>query len=197
MYSFIRLSDIDGKRLPKDRHGTQDSRGRSGAVTPGEAEWRCVTGRGGVVLLHRERRSGAVSPGEEEWCCYTGRGGVALCHRGRRSGAVSPGEAEWHCDIGGGAVALWHRERRSGTVTSGEAEWRFDIGEATLWTFVTWKLVKKNYIKEQRKRYISYTDNSVMCRGRCREKCVSGDSWTYCFTRPDVPAWYIVTSCVA
>ena len=59
-------------------------------------------------------------------------------------------------------MALW-RQRRSGAVTSGRRLCEL---------IVTAKLVKKNYIKEERKRYTSYTEHSVMCRGRCREKCV-------------------------
>ena len=47
-----------------------------------------------------------MTQGEAEWRCVTGGGGVALCHRGRRSGAVTPGEAEWRCDTGGGGVVL-------------------------------------------------------------------------------------------
>ena len=39
------------------------------------------------------RRSGAVSPGEAEWRCDIGGGGVALCRRGRRSGTVTSKEA--------------------------------------------------------------------------------------------------------
>ena len=77
---------------------------------------------------------------------------MALCHRGRRSGAVSTGGGVALCLRGG--VALW-RERRSGAVTPGRRLCKL---------IVTAKLVKKNYVKEERKRYFRYTDNSFMCK---------------------------------
>ena len=66
--------------MPKDRHGTQNS-------------------RGGVALLDRGRRRGAVTPGRRGGAVTPGRRGGAVTS-GRRSSAVIPGEAEWRFDKG-------------------------------------------------------------------------------------------------
>ena len=78
-YSHVLVYTIEwrrGKNLPKDRHGTQNSRGRSGAVRPGEAEGRCDTGEAGW----------RCDTGEAGWRCDIGGGEVAPWYQGRRSG---------------------------------------------------------------------------------------------------------------
>ena len=63
-------------------------------------------------------------------------------------------------------MALCHRGRLSGVLTPGRRLCEL---------IVTAKLVKKNYIKEERKTYIRYIDNRFIYRGRCMEKYMYGD----------------------